>query len=810
MARKLVVELIADPKAYTAGLQTAAKQTKVFGAETEAMTAKVGASVKGLGRSLALATGGFVAFEGVSRFLEDSVNAARDAGVAQRSLAAQIKASGDSFAGNQAAVQKAELSLEKYGFTSEDSAKALTVLERGTGNITRAISLQGVAANLARAKNIDLASAANVLAKVFGGQETALRRAVPGLDKNAHGLQLIADAQQRLAGQAKAGTTEAERFHAILHNTEVIVGTALLPTLNKYLGELGKWLDKMNRSGQLQKDVNSAVKTAAGLFQDLKAIVDPLVGVFKALGDAVGGTKNELKLLLGLGIALKLQSIAGGFKTVGAEAETARGRTVAFGRALGNLPATVGTTIILEALINKKPVDDWLRSHHLGFATKGIIPSLLGLVGIGGGGGGGGGGMPGLQGPLGTPSRGALSGLTGPVPAPVSVPGSVSGIQNYALTAGQQRAIGLAGDPQNLALLRAQAQHDQAAIAFAAKLRTSGRITNAKYVTEVTAYASDLQQTNSTIDGILQAAAQKTKDAAAAAAQKIKDAAAAAAQKRADAQQALFDRLQFNVDKTGLTSTLQDDLKALQKYQAVVKNIIATQGSTLALQQQLLGVETNIQSVQGQIDANRKQAAQDARQAADAAKQQAQQAAQAAAARRDALQFRLLGLGPTGGALVPGAANLRTRLAGIRAAVQGTFLDTTKTGGELDHIAKILAGKFGSVSESVRAAIDQMYKDIRDKLKSHQGDQTRFQHYSSQKFVDSLGLNLTLAQRRAIEGRFSTVGARGTVPGGTSGQFTGGIVIHGGVHMHGVQDVAGLENQITKRAKARPHTRRGA
>src|SRR4029077_8319984 len=121
-----------------------------------------------------------------------------------------------------------------------------------------------------------------------------------------------------------------------------------------------------------------------------------------------------------------------------------------------------------------------------------------------------------------------------------------------------------------------------------------------------------------------------------------------------------------------------------------------------------------------------------------------------AKARRDALQFGLLGLGPTGGAIVPGVANLKTRLAGIRDAVKGTFLDTSKTGGELDRIAKILSGKFGSVSESVRSPIDQMYKDIRDKLKSHQGDQTKFRHMSSTAFVDSIGVNLTGAQRRAI------------------------------------------------------------
>ena len=219
--------------------------------------------------------------------------------MSQRQLAAKINASGESFKASQAAIDRAGLSLEKFGFTSEDSAHALTVLERGTGNIRRAIQLQGVAADLARAKNLDLASAANVVAKVFGGQETALRRAVPGLDKHAHGLDLITEAQRRLAGQAAASTTPAERFQATLHDTEVIIGNALLPSIDKLLGSLGRWLQKMNESGKLQRDVNGAVKTGTALFNDLKAIVVPLAQAFKDLGDAVGGTKNEVELLIG-------------------------------------------------------------------------------------------------------------------------------------------------------------------------------------------------------------------------------------------------------------------------------------------------------------------------------------------------------------------------------------------------------------------------------------------------------------------------------------------------------------------------------
>jgi hypothetical protein len=84
---------------------------------------------------------------------------------------------------------------------------SLTVLERGTGSINKAIALQGLTADLARAKNIDLAAAAGVVAKVFGGQETALRRAVPGLREARARLDLIRLAQAKMAGQAAANTT---------------------------------------------------------------------------------------------------------------------------------------------------------------------------------------------------------------------------------------------------------------------------------------------------------------------------------------------------------------------------------------------------------------------------------------------------------------------------------------------------------------------------------------------------------------------------------------------------------------------------
>lgn len=805
--RKLIVEIVADPRAYTAGLKKAGAETKAFEAEFSKVTRGVlsgSGAFEHLGRSIAFASGGFVAFAGATEFLKGSIDAAREAGVAQRSLAAQMQASGESFDSNRERVEKATLSLEKYGFTSEDSEKALTILERGTGNITRAIGLQGVAANLARAKNIDFASAATVVAKVFGGQETALRRAVPGLAKHEHGLALIADAQKRLAGQAEAATTEAEKFHAILHNTEVIVGTALLPTLDRFLTKLGAWLQKLNESGRLQRALNTAVRDAGTVLGHLKGLIEGVVS-------ALGGWHQALTILIGAWAGFKAAGIASAVAVSTANVVAAGITETAWKAAListgwGALAVAAGIAAT-EVIAHWTAVKDWFVGFwhwleiqadmtmltivepfsHLPWGLgkwardlkdqlKVDIADLTSMI---------------VQGSHAaanaTKAQAAITPAAAPgVPTQTSTgatrPG-VSASQRYRFDAMISRDLSRV---QDIPTLQGQIARLQQIAGLIGK-----RLSATKDITR-----------RLTLEDQLLAVQRQIRGDQATISQNMQDAAKAAADRAAQAQQAMFDRLQFNVDKAGLTKTLSDDLKALQTYKSVLEKIVATQGSTLDLQKQLLGVETNIQSVQAQISQNRKDAA-------DKAAQAAQQAAQDAATRRDTLQFRLLGLGPTGGAIVPGVANLTKRLAGIREAVKGTFLDTTQTGQQLAHIGKILSGQFGSVSETVRAAIDQMYQSIRDKLKSHTGDQTQFQHISSQKFVESLGLNLTGAQKRAIESRFATVGAGGTVPGGHSGQFTG-VVISGDVHVHGVHDIKAFENEIAKRAKARPHTRRGA
>jgi hypothetical protein len=338
----------------------------------------------------------------------------------------------------------------------------------------------------------------------------------------------------------------------------------------------------------------------------------------------------------------------------------------------------------------------------------------------------------------------------------------------------------------------------------------------------------------SEITSIQQANAQTAADAAA----KIKAASAKHAEAVKAAQEAMFDRLQFNVDKTGLTDTLQDDLKALRKYQTIIKQIIATQGSTLELQKQLLAVELNIKGVQGQITDNRKAAAEAAKAAAAAAKQQAAAAAEdakaaavaAAAAKtqaaidrstaiRDTLVSTDLAILGDGGAGPDSLATLVQKLAQAKAAIKGTSLATAEIVHQLDAVTAVLFNKLGVPLEEVGGKISEILDGILDKTKKL-GQATPFKHISGQKFVEGLGLNLTPEQKKRLEVGFATVGAGGTVPGARSTQFTGAGAKPGqflaqsrAIHIENFHssapDMPRIENEIVRRTKARPHTRRG-
>jgi hypothetical protein len=95
-------------------------------------------------------------------------------------------------------------------------------------------------------------------------------------------------------------------------------------------------------------------------------------------------------------------------------------------------------------------------------------------------------------------------------------------------------------------------------------------------------------------------------------------------------------------------------------------------------------------------------------------------------------------------------------------------------------------------------------------LKKMTGTQQNFKRQSADKFIDSLGLGLTTVQQRQLAAGIAARSVGGKVPVQQRSFGGGAVIINGGLHLHGVQNMTDLENEFHKRAAARPQVRRGA
>lgn len=303
-----------------------------------------------LGRSLAFASGGFIAFAIAAGAVSKSIAAARELAVAQRQVNQQLRVSGKSWKDYAGQIEPATTRLVHLaGFTHVDLLRSFGFMVRATGNVQSSLKLMGVAADVARGRGIRLQAATLALTKAVGGSATALRRLGIIVPSTAKGWDAINFVAEKFRGQARAGTSAVDRFNATLNLTAEITGQTLLPIVNRYLTSLGNWLSKMNESGRLQKDVKAVVGGLVTIFGDLAAIT-------RLVTSLVGGFANAVKLLIGLRVAYlvrtswipALSELAAKWGVVTAAATTAGGAQAAAltsaggGRGVGGAAGVAG------------------------------------------------------------------------------------------------------------------------------------------------------------------------------------------------------------------------------------------------------------------------------------------------------------------------------------------------------------------------------------------------------------------------------------------------------------------------------------
>lgn len=237
--------------------------------------AVAGSGLAGFGRTLAFASGGFLASASIVGFLRSSIEQGSEAAATQKQLAAQFKAAGQNLKAYQGEIDAATNSLSQLAGIEDDQLKAAFVTAfRGSQNVSVALKIQAAAADVARGRHIELSTATIALTKAYGGQVTALRRLGIQVPPTLHGLAALNFVQARFAGQAKAGTTAQDRFNASMANFKQAIGLGLLPTFTKLLTQASKWLNNTENQKRIQHDASEGAKVLGGV----------LGGVGKAYG----------------------------------------------------------------------------------------------------------------------------------------------------------------------------------------------------------------------------------------------------------------------------------------------------------------------------------------------------------------------------------------------------------------------------------------------------------------------------------------------------------------------------------------------
>lgn len=278
MAQQIVIDIVAETKKLTSGIDDANKQLN--GMSTGLKTAATAAA------GLASA---FVLKQGVS-FLKDGIEEAKDARTA---MIAATSAFGE---GSEAIKQITE-DAEKFGkelaVDNDDIIKLATAVGVKLPKDAKKASAQLVllAKNLEATSGGSIAAEATLskLGKAFADGELSakeLSKAIPGLDaatvkmvetlskagRNQEALNVLIEAgEKKYGGAAAAQVTATQKFDVALANLKETIGTKVLPFVEKLIDLAVKMIDAFDKQPEILKNVELALL-------GIVAIGGPLLG----------------------------------------------------------------------------------------------------------------------------------------------------------------------------------------------------------------------------------------------------------------------------------------------------------------------------------------------------------------------------------------------------------------------------------------------------------------------------------------------------------------------------------------------------
>jgi len=204
------------------------------------------------------------------KFLGDCVQASIDAQKEMAMVKQNVENSGVAFDSVKDKIAEYSETMMKMGFDDEETSLSVSKLMLVTNDYTKALSLNHLAADLARNKGIGLSEATAVVIKVAGGATKAVKEYDLGLKEGASAAENLGKMQDKLKGStetfAKTTAGQMEIMKVSYGNLKEKIGDTFGPALNVALTNLNNFLSASS---------NNTGKWAGSIAEKLAILANP-------------------------------------------------------------------------------------------------------------------------------------------------------------------------------------------------------------------------------------------------------------------------------------------------------------------------------------------------------------------------------------------------------------------------------------------------------------------------------------------------------------------------------------------------------
>lgn len=329
---------------------------------------------KTLAAGAALAGAAITAAFGVAaRVTKTAIKAAIEDDAEQQKLIATLKARGLSTEEATKRVNELIAAGQKLAFTDSETRKAFEIASAFAKKYSNQQAILATAQDLARAKEIDLATATKLVGRAFDGNAGALARYGIQIEKGAKGLEALGDINKKVGGVAEQYAKTASGQFAIvkdsINETIEAIGYAIgggegLPTFVRLLEGIRPVVDDL--IGEINKNLPNIQRFSRELVEKFLA----------KLPGWVATAKRELPILIDKATAF-IGSVAGFGKDIatflGPEGLVTAG-IAGLGFKMGGLAGGLGATFATQFIkMGVDPITASITGTLAGAITAGIV-----------------------------------------------------------------------------------------------------------------------------------------------------------------------------------------------------------------------------------------------------------------------------------------------------------------------------------------------------------------------------------------------------------------------------------------------------